>query len=269
MPHVLSIDIETSGPMYGDNVIVAIGGTVTEVESKKVVDSILLILPVPEVGDPLWNDKTWSEFWNNPRKENDGKTPHSFLLQLRDANETVDKTTAAVRLWTWIKCAYELFDDITVITDTVPYDLGWINFLLYEAKDVLRASFTDKVFNVENASGDYKPPRCTTSYKLGVARRSLLSSSNGILKELCTPEELASIPPHNHDPRSDAACIAHEALLIQSVTELHKSKMDKISSLLSSAALILNELIGVPPPVEDVTPSESETTKRKIDDLSA
>lgn len=207
--HVLVFDVETSGqnPRFFD--LVEIAATIWELGAKEPTCELHFFFGL----NKRWCVRTMEEFWNNPEKGVDGKTPMKAMRDRLCAEKTpvASEGEAAMRLTTWARDAYRVFGGkIMVVTDTPGFDYQFITHLLACIQELPGGTNEQPPSSLNYLFGKYQPVCDINSFYKGVggslqkhgARDKMIAKFDIEYPEWVTQHE------HNHDPRSDARSIA-------------------------------------------------------------
>lgn len=216
--YYLAFDIETTGRSCTQHRMIAIGACLVDTDTVKVVEprdehTFRALLPVPDVGSSHWEQRCYDEFWNDVREECGNRTPLALLAALAEQHGTMQVREAMAAFWQWATRMCAKFpDQVQLVTDTVGYDAGWLNYYLAAHLDT-----ENRHHALEYVTGEYRALRCTTSHYIGGAGRPLHARSSGAKRQLLQRIGGDDFPRrindslHNHDPASDAESIALEA----------------------------------------------------------
>jgi hypothetical protein len=187
----LSIDIHTSGPSPLQHTLFAIGAVLFD------KDGVILseFKSYIKNNNINWYPSTKNFWLSEDNKEN-------FEIMINNSKDANYVDCVIKNFYNWIQDLNELYkDDIVLITDTVLFDLNFIDYYLNKFGYP----------SVNYIFGDYRPTFDTTSYHRGVAGLSpyedgLWGAEVAACKKLGIMDIYKSNPYNNsnHDPLDDA-----------------------------------------------------------------
>lgn len=257
MSHFLTIDVEASGQEVTNHRLLAIGACVVSTRTVTVCEpreqhTFRVVFDLPPTSDEqAWDAATLAEFWRNPAKGRDGATPLDLLMMLARCHGTCAPEVGIPRFLNWLHAMGERYaKDIVIVTDTACFDAGWLQYYVskygrgrpqpegvWENIRAVGAYIMGWLFphqqqqqqeehaykgicSLNYVFGRYQPVRDSTSFHMGVARRTpragLWGAERSALEVLgikAFPSSVTSVP-HDHDPANDAERIGLEAALI-------------------------------------------------------
>ena len=222
LTHVLAFDVEASGqtPLTGD--LLEFAGCLWEIGAKSPAAEIHFVLTInPEKRC----HRTFEEFWNNPEKGKDGKSPlELWRARIKAENLTpTDPLEAAVKLVAWARKIYDEHDGrVAIITDTSGFDWSFMSDLLARVKKLPEGpeEGNNLPLSLNYLFGKkYQPVRDMNSFYMGAGGSFQKWGARD-----CMLEKLAFEFPdwvkafeHDHDPRNDARSIAVMASYVLSL----------------------------------------------------
>jgi hypothetical protein len=134
--HILAIDVETSGGNVLKHWMPEVAGAFWRIGDHKPLATFYRCLAQPL--DTEWSEGTLAQFWNNPEKGFDGKTPLQALHERQAAHAPLaDPIQAMHDFVAWARAleAAKADDDeeIMIVTDTTGFDAAWLAVYLARA----------------------------------------------------------------------------------------------------------------------------------------
>lgn len=212
--HYIAVDVETSGSTASDELLAVGVAVVRQSDAKPVSSLLVMLMDVHDVSTKpaTWCGTTWFEFWNNPAKRSDGRTPIAALVAVRDVIGVSTPRDGVDAIIKFLRTAMhpDAVKDWVVTSDNVAFDIGWIDRLC-------------RLFHyppVAELSGRHRSPFDLSNFNAGVARSppSMRRGKSYTLAcdALGVPEaerQLAGVE-HDHLPDNDALVNAHRAAVV-------------------------------------------------------
>lgn len=207
--HIMAFDVETSGQNPRNFDLVELAGTLWKLGEKEPVSELHFFFGL----NKRWCARTMEEFWNNPEKGFEGKTPMRAMRDRLCSEKTpvTGEGEAAMRLTTWAREAYRAFDGkIMCITDTPGFDYQFITHLLACIKEMPGGTDEQPPSSLNYLFGKYQPVCDINSFYKGFGGSLQKWGARDKMIEKLSIEypEWVTAYEHNHDPRSDARSIA-------------------------------------------------------------
>ena len=202
----VALDIETTGANMFDDEMFAVGWAYGSGYDDVVTGKCILNLkkPAKKTWEFFWNQRgwesrCWQEFWSKNEETLN-------LLQMQADCDNADDMAA--RINDALKSVESAFEKYTVVTDTLAFDIPWINALLYSNTYAGLGYRRDGSYN--RGIGGLE----VDSYLMGIYGLDLTDLSQAKEKPwLSDPYYVADAgarPPHDHDPENDAKNILYQ-----------------------------------------------------------
>jgi hypothetical protein len=204
--HLLAVDVETAGANVLDNWMPEFAASFWRIGDRAPTATFYRCLAQPPGCG--WAPETMSQFWTNPEKGFDGKTPLMALAERQAKHSPLcDPIGAMHEFVAWarsLEAAEAVDEEIMIVSDTTGFDAQWLAVYL------ARAGYQ----GLETLFGQYRPLRDTNSFYFGMGRKFAKWGSESVALEALGLLELPDWVKqyaHNHDPQSDANEIAATA----------------------------------------------------------
>jgi len=220
LTHIICLDVETTGQSPRSADMVELAACVWRIGDAKPADRKYYFFGLDKA---RWCPVTWDEFWNNPDKGKDGKSPVKRLRErLRDDQvPTTPLGQAAVDFTVWAREWHDRTDGkLIVLTDTSGFDYAFVTDML--ARVVALPSDLENTalpLSLNYLFGKYQPVRDINSWYMGLG--------GSLQKWGCRDRMAAQLGvdwpawvlawEHDHNPQNDAASIAAKAVYVLSL----------------------------------------------------
>lgn len=157
--HILVVDIETTGPNVTRHYMPEFGVSFWKIGDTKPLAERHYTLQQPE--NTEWDAQTLDEFWNNPARGEDKKTPPMAALKQRLLDYPPRHMFSVMQLFVDFaeECDEVAKGKVVVVFDTAEFDSTFLNFYL--------ATWT-KVPSLTRLFGSYRSTRDIDSFYYGV-----------------------------------------------------------------------------------------------------
>lgn len=205
--HILAYDVEATGQGSKHHMI-EIGAVLWKVGDREPVDTFYAFMGL----EGKWCDRTKAEFWDNPEKGKDGKTPLE-ALKARLADTPVSTREAAANAFVeWArKCNDTADSNVVLISDTAGFDYLQLANLLEECTSVDEKAAYPACYpwSPLYVFGKYRPTRDMSSFLMGAGGVLVKwSSKRELLKQTGPMPKWVTDFEHSHHPLDDAKSIA-------------------------------------------------------------
>ena len=218
--HIMCFDVEANAQSPESGCMEELAVCVWKIGEHSMEDELYFLFDSTNGG---YCPVTMEEFWDNPAKGKDGKTP----AQLRDARTVAEKTEyidlvdAAEKLTCWAREWYKSTEGkIIVLTDTSGFDYQFISHML-ACLGVMPESLKGTgslPLSLNYLFGKYQPVRDINSWYMGMGGSLQKYGARDLMMErlrIKFPDWVKEYE-HDHDPRNDCRSIAAMASFILS-----------------------------------------------------